>query len=296
MLSCVNIHPLLYFYFSIISWASYVTLAGLIFLFVFSLLLIFLSRPTCALLHLRVHNLFPLIPSINLSPLLFSHIISSPTAHFVCPSLSPHPYPYPPLPSLVKAEGDVPPSPASSHHSSTQAPSLTEEIGKRTPQGSQNSLNTVSSGSGSTSGIGSGGGGGGAGGSGNTVVAAAAATTSSQPPNTISTVSTSALQPYDVEIHRGENEGFGFVIVSSVSRPEAGTTFGKRPFCLECSESHNISSGTLLLIVHANIRDQFHSVKHETHSYSFPSSLGPFIFLSSLWAAFVSSIKPVNTK
>uniref|UniRef100_A0A673A3T9 Membrane-associated guanylate kinase, WW and PDZ domain-containing protein 1 n=1 Tax=Sphaeramia orbicularis TaxID=375764 RepID=A0A673A3T9_9TELE len=86
----------------------------------------------------------------------------------------------------VKAEGDVPPSPASSHHSSTQAPSLTEEIGKRTPQGSQNSLNTVSSGSGSTSGIGSGGGGGGTGGS---------------------------------------NEGFGFVIVSSVSRPEAGTTF-----------------------------------------------------------------------
>uniref|UniRef100_A0A673Z8I3 Membrane-associated guanylate kinase, WW and PDZ domain-containing protein 1 n=1 Tax=Salmo trutta TaxID=8032 RepID=A0A673Z8I3_SALTR len=99
-----------------------------------------------------------------------------------------------------KGEGEVPPSPASSHHSSTQAPSLTEE--KRTPQGSQNSLNTVSSGSGSTSGIGSGGGGG----SGSTVV------------NT-------ALQPYDVEIHRGENEGFGFVIVSSVSRPESGTTF-----------------------------------------------------------------------
>ncbi|XP_016120639.1 membrane-associated guanylate kinase, WW and PDZ domain-containing protein 1-like [Sinocyclocheilus grahami] len=96
----------------------------------------------------------------------------------------------------------MPPSPASSHHSSTQAPSLTEE--KRTPQGSQNSLNTVSSGSGSTSGIGSGGGGG----SNNTVV-----------PN--------AIQPYDVEIQRGENEGFGFVIVSSVSRPEAGTTFGR---------------------------------------------------------------------
>lgn len=94
----------------------------------------------------------------------------------------------------------MPPSPASSHHSSTQAPSLTEE--KRTPQGSQNSLNTVSSGSGSTSGIGSGGGGG----SGSTVV---------------------ALQPYDVEIQRGENEGFGFVIVSSVSRPDAATTFGK---------------------------------------------------------------------
>uniref|UniRef100_A0A3B3U971 Membrane associated guanylate kinase, WW and PDZ domain containing 1 n=1 Tax=Poecilia latipinna TaxID=48699 RepID=A0A3B3U971_9TELE len=83
---------------------------------------------------------------------------------------------------------------------STQAPSLTE--GKRTPQGSQNSLNTVSSGSGSTSGIGSGGGGG----SGSAVIPA-------------------SLQPYDVEIQRGENEGFGFVIVSSVSRPDAGTTF-----------------------------------------------------------------------
>uniref|UniRef100_A0AAQ4Q1U1 Membrane associated guanylate kinase, WW and PDZ domain containing 1a n=1 Tax=Gasterosteus aculeatus aculeatus TaxID=481459 RepID=A0AAQ4Q1U1_GASAC len=101
---------------------------------------------------------------------------------------------------VSKGEGDVPPSPASSHHSSTQAPSLTE--GKRTPQGSQNSLNTVSSGSGSTSGIGSGGGGG----SGSAVVPA-------------------SLQPYDVEIQRGENEGFGFVIVSSVSRPDAGTTF-----------------------------------------------------------------------
>uniref|UniRef100_A0A3Q3A758 Membrane associated guanylate kinase, WW and PDZ domain containing 1b n=1 Tax=Kryptolebias marmoratus TaxID=37003 RepID=A0A3Q3A758_KRYMA len=100
----------------------------------------------------------------------------------------------------VKAEGDVPPSPASSHHSSTQAPSLTEDIGRRTLQGSQNSLNTVSSGSGSTSGIGSGGGGGGGG---------------------------TGAAPYDVEIRRGENEGFGFVIVSSVSRPEAGTTFGR---------------------------------------------------------------------
>uniref|UniRef100_A0A3P9APE5 Membrane-associated guanylate kinase, WW and PDZ domain-containing protein 1 n=1 Tax=Esox lucius TaxID=8010 RepID=A0A3P9APE5_ESOLU len=102
---------------------------------------------------------------------------------------------------VSKGEADVPPSPASSHHSSTQAPSLTE--GKRTPQGSQNSLNTVSSGSGSTSGIGSGGGGGGSG----------------------SAVVPAALQPYDVEIQRGENEGFGFVIVSSVSRPDAGTTF-----------------------------------------------------------------------
>ncbi|XP_055985841.1 membrane-associated guanylate kinase, WW and PDZ domain-containing protein 1 isoform X7 [Sorex fumeus] len=99
--------------------------------------------------------------------------------------------------TVPKAENEVP-SPASSHHSSTQPASLTEE--KRTPQGSQNSLNTVSSGSGSTSGIGSGGGGG-------------------------SGVVSTVVQPYDVEIRRGENEGFGFVIVSSVSRPEAGTTF-----------------------------------------------------------------------
>ncbi|MEJ1279718.1 hypothetical protein NN561_010653 [Cricetulus griseus] len=101
--------------------------------------------------------------------------------------------------AVPKAENEVP-SPASSHHSSNQPASLTEE--KRTPQGSQNSLNTVSSGSGSTSGIGSGGGGG-------------------------SGVVSAVLQPYDVEIRRGENEGFGFVIVSSVSRPEAGTTFGR---------------------------------------------------------------------
>ncbi|XP_053576981.1 membrane-associated guanylate kinase, WW and PDZ domain-containing protein 1 isoform X2 [Bombina bombina] len=99
---------------------------------------------------------------------------------------------------VPKTENDVPASPASSHHSSNQPASLTEE--KRTPQGSQNSLNTVSSGSGSTSGIGSGGGGG-------------------------SGVVSTVIQPYDVEIRRGENEGFGFVIVSSVSRPEAGTTF-----------------------------------------------------------------------
>ncbi|XP_038628723.1 membrane-associated guanylate kinase, WW and PDZ domain-containing protein 1 isoform X2 [Tachyglossus aculeatus] len=101
--------------------------------------------------------------------------------------------------AVPKTENEVP-SPASSHHSSNQPASLTEE--KRTPQGSQNSLNTVSSGSGSTSGIGSGGGGG-------------------------SGVVSTVVQPYDVEIRRGENEGFGFVIVSSVSRPEAGTTFGR---------------------------------------------------------------------
>ncbi|XP_062854837.1 membrane-associated guanylate kinase, WW and PDZ domain-containing protein 1-like [Trichomycterus rosablanca] len=115
---------------------------------------------------------------------------------------------------VCKGEGDVPPSPASSHHSSTQAPSLTEE--KRTPQGSQNSLNTVSSGSGSTSGIGSGGGGG----SGSAVVPAMAPALPT------------ALQPYDVEIQRGENEGFGFVIVSSVSRPDAGTTFAAGNTCV----------------------------------------------------------------
>ncbi|XP_062969392.1 membrane-associated guanylate kinase, WW and PDZ domain-containing protein 1 isoform X5 [Cynocephalus volans] len=101
--------------------------------------------------------------------------------------------------AVPKTENEVP-SPASSHHSSTQQASLTED--KRTPQGSQNSLNTVSSGSGSTSGIGSGGGGG-------------------------SGVVSAVVQPYDVEIRRGESEGFGFVIVSSVSRPEAGTTFGR---------------------------------------------------------------------
>ncbi|XP_067268968.1 membrane-associated guanylate kinase, WW and PDZ domain-containing protein 1 isoform X2 [Pseudorasbora parva] len=97
-----------------------------------------------------------------------------------------------------KGDQDAPPSPASSHHSSTQCVSLLEE--KRT-LGSQNSLSTVSSGSGSTSGIGSGGGGG----SGSTVA---------------------ALQPYDVEIQRAESEGFGFVIVSSVSRPDAAALAG----------------------------------------------------------------------
>uniref|UniRef100_A0A4W3H9E5 Membrane-associated guanylate kinase, WW and PDZ domain-containing protein 1 n=1 Tax=Callorhinchus milii TaxID=7868 RepID=A0A4W3H9E5_CALMI len=96
-------------------------------------------------------------------------------------------------PAVVKADNEVPGSPASSHHSSTQAPSLTEE--KHTPQGSQNSLNTVSSSSGSAGAVASG------------------------------NAASVNMQPYDVEIRRGENEGFGFVIVSSVSRPEAGTTF-----------------------------------------------------------------------
>ncbi|KAK1799545.1 hypothetical protein P4O66_000426 [Electrophorus voltai] len=105
--------------------------------------------------------------------------------------------------AVTKVDGDVPSSPASSHHSSTLVASLTED--KRTPQGSQNSLNTVSSGSGSTSGGGGAGTGGGAGGG----------------------AGASTIQPYDVEIRRGESEGFGFVIVSSVSRPDTGATFVK---------------------------------------------------------------------
>uniref|UniRef100_A0A8D3AFM4 Membrane-associated guanylate kinase, WW and PDZ domain-containing protein 1 n=1 Tax=Scophthalmus maximus TaxID=52904 RepID=A0A8D3AFM4_SCOMX len=141
----------------------------------------------------------------------------------------------------VKAEGDVPPSPASSHHSSTQAPSLTEEMGKRTPQGSQNSLNTVSSGSGSTSGIGSGGGGGG-------------------PLNANSIAPSSTLQPYDVEIRRGENEGFGFVIVSSVSRPEAGTTFGRIIEGSPADRCGKLKVGDRILAVNAcSITNKSHS-------------------------------------
>ncbi|XP_077059341.1 membrane-associated guanylate kinase, WW and PDZ domain-containing protein 1b isoform X23 [Siphateles boraxobius] len=136
---------------------------------------------------------------------------------------------------LAKVDGEMPPSPASSHHSSTQAPSLTEE--KRTPQGSQNSLNTVSSGSGSTSGIGSGGGGG----SNNTVI-----------PN--------AIQPYDVEIQRGENEGFGFVIVSSVSRPEAGTTFGRIIEGSPADRCGKLKVGDRILAVNAcSITNKSHS-------------------------------------
>lgn len=182
-------------------------------------------------------------------------------------------------PSLVKAEGEVPPSPASSHHSSTQVPSLTEEIGKRTLQGSQNSLNTVSSGSGSTSGIGSGGGG--VGGNANTVVATAAAISSSQPLNTTSNIS-SSLQPYDVEIHRGENEGFGFVIVSSVSRPEAGTTFGKSYHTLVFIKSQHIFRHTVADCA------SVHSIKTHTSNFLHGWAFYPSIIL---WALFASSTK-----
>uniref|UniRef100_A0A8C1Z6L3 Membrane-associated guanylate kinase, WW and PDZ domain-containing protein 1 n=1 Tax=Cyprinus carpio TaxID=7962 RepID=A0A8C1Z6L3_CYPCA len=141
----------------------------------------------------------------------------------------------------------MPPSPASSHHSSTHAPSLTEE--KRTPQGSQNSLNTVSSGSGSTSGIGSGGGGG----SNNTVV-----------PN--------AIQPYDVEIQRGENEGFGFVIVSSVSRPEAGTTFESSNASL-LTNAEKIATITTTHTPQQQTDAEFYSVDLERDNKGFGFSL-----------------------
>ncbi|KAJ3602798.1 hypothetical protein NHX12_030546 [Muraenolepis orangiensis] len=103
----------------------------------------------------------------------------------------------------VKAEGDVPPSPASSHHSSTQAPSLAEEMGKRTPQGSQNSLNTI---------------------------------------------------------RRGENEGFGFVIVSSVSRPEAGTTFGRIIEGSPADRCGRLKVGDRILAVNNN------SITNKSHS------------------------------
>uniref|UniRef100_A0A672S9K0 Membrane associated guanylate kinase, WW and PDZ domain containing 1 n=1 Tax=Sinocyclocheilus grahami TaxID=75366 RepID=A0A672S9K0_SINGR len=153
---------------------------------------------------------------------------------------------------VYKGEADVPPSPASSHHSSTQAPSLTEE--KRTPQGSQNSLNTVSSGSGSTSGIGSGGGGG----SGSTVV----------------NMTPAALQPYDVEIQRAEHEGFGFVIVSSVSRPDAGSTFGT---VFVCSASTRLRMGDTTYFVFDTIpillKTQYYSVDLERESKGFGFSL-----------------------
>lgn len=42
----------------------------------------------------------------------------------------------------------------------------------------------------------------------------------------------SALQTSDVVIHRKENEGFGFVIISSLNRPENATVISEW-FCLE---------------------------------------------------------------
>jgi atrophin-1 interacting protein 1 len=36
-----------------------------------------------------------------------------------------------------------------------------------------------------------------------------------------------SLQTSDVVIHRKENEGFGFVIISSLNRPESGSTISK---------------------------------------------------------------------
>lgn len=239
----------------------------------FRLLLIFLCHMLLVFcLAYPAYNLFLFYSFHKSSLFVLFHTITSPTPCSIFAALSP----YPPLPSPVKAEGDVPPSPASSHHSSTQAPSLTEEMGKRTPQGSQNSLNTVSSGSGSTSGIGSGGGGGGVGGSGNTVVTAVAAATSSQPLNANSIAPSSTLQPYDVEIRRGENEGFGFVIVSSVSRPEAGTTFGKSRHAFLFAVFRKLQNNfrhVAFVIVLANVLQNSvpHISHHEAHSLAFPN-------------------------
>lgn len=46
----------------------------------------------------------------------------------------------------------------------------------------------------------------------------------------------SALQTSDVVIHRKENEGFGFVIISSLNRPENATVISKLVFFLELEQ------------------------------------------------------------
>lgn len=54
-----------------------------------------------------------------------------------------------------------------------------------------------------------------------------AASASAHPPTSVPTVTSpaegAALQTSDVLIHRKENEGFGFVIISSLNRPENAT-------------------------------------------------------------------------
>lgn len=45
-----------------------------------------------------------------------------------------------------------------------------------------------------------------------------------------------SLQTSDVVIHRKENEGFGFVIISSLNRPESGSTISKWLLCLPLNE------------------------------------------------------------
>ena len=45
-----------------------------------------------------------------------------------------------------------------------------------------------------------------------------------------------SLQTSDVVIHRKENEGFGFVIISSLNRPESGSTISKWLLCLHLNK------------------------------------------------------------
>lgn len=47
-----------------------------------------------------------------------------------------------------------------------------------------------------------------------------------------------SLQTSDVVIHRKENEGFGFVIISSLNRPESGSTISKCLLCLLLNKSY----------------------------------------------------------
>lgn len=44
-----------------------------------------------------------------------------------------------------------------------------------------------------------------------------------------------SMQTNDVVIHRKENEGFGFVIISSLNRPESGSTISKSNLCTNCA-------------------------------------------------------------
>lgn len=52
----------------------------------------------------------------------------------------------------------------------------------------------------------------------------APSTTGSSPPDTVTNQN---LQPSDVTIQRKESEGFGFVIISSLNRPETAAAAGK---------------------------------------------------------------------
>lgn len=52
----------------------------------------------------------------------------------------------------------------------------------------------------------------------------APSTTGSSPPDTVGNQN---LQPSDITIQRKESEGFGFVIISSLNRPETAAAAGK---------------------------------------------------------------------